>query len=83
MNKKKRVTPLLIGVSAFSISMIFLWATHVGEIDKMIMIVGMIYGSTCFMFLLFQIVAFVRSHVVYDEDVESIKMKVFDAEELV
>ncbi len=63
--------------------MIFLWATHVGEIDKMIMIVGMIYGSTCFMFLLFQIFAFVRSHVVYDEDVESIKMKVFDAEELV
>jgi hypothetical protein len=72
--------PLLIAISAFSLSMVLLWATHVGEINHMIMVVGISYASICFLFLVFQIWAFVRSHLVYDEDIEEVKMRVFDAE---
>ncbi len=72
--------PLIIAISAFSLSMVLLWATHVGEINRMIMVVGISYASICFLFLVFQIWAFVRSHLVYDEDIEEVKMKVFDAE---
>ena len=84
MEKKKifRI-PLLIAISVFSLSMVLLWATHVGEINKTIMYVGITYASVCFLFLVFQIYAFVRSHLVYDEDIEEVKMKVFDAEKLV
>jgi hypothetical protein len=80
MDRKMFRLPLLIAISVFSLSMVLLWATHVGEINRMVMVVGISYASVCFLFLVFQIWAFVRSHLVYDEDVEEIKMKVFDAE---
>jgi hypothetical protein len=80
MKRKFLRIPLLIGIAVFSLSMVLLWATHVGEINQKIALVGVIYASVCFLFLLFQIAAFVRSHLYYDEDVEAIKMKVFDVE---
>lgn len=72
--------PLLIAVSVFSISMIFLWVVHYSEMNKSIIIIGGGYALMCFAFLVFQIAAFVRAHIVYDEDVEGIKMKVFEVE---
>lgn len=72
--------PLLIAVSVFSISMIFLWVVHYSEMNKSIIIIGGGYALMCFGFLVFQIAAFVRAHIVYDEDVEGIKMKVFEVE---
>ncbi len=80
MDRKVFRLPLLIAISVFSLSMVLLWATHVGEINQMIMVVGISYASVCFLFLVFQIYAFVHSHLVYDEDIEEVKMKVFDAE---
>ncbi len=78
--KKFYKLPLLIAVSVFSISMIFLWVVHYSEMNKSIILIGGGYAIMCFAFLAFQIAAFVRAHVVYDEDVESIKMKVFEVE---
>ena len=72
--------PLLIGVSVFSISMIFLWVVHYSEMNKSIIIIGGGYALMCMMFLVFQIVAFVRAHIIYDEDIEGIKLKVFEVE---
>lgn len=72
--------PLLIAVSVFSISMIFLWVVHYSEMNKAIIWIGGGYAFMCFAFLVFQIGAFARAHVVYDEDVEGIKMRVFEVE---
>lgn len=72
--------PLLIAVAVFSISMIFLWVVHYSEMNKSIIWIGGGYALMCFAFLAFQIAAFVRAHVVYDEDIEGIKMKVFEVE---
>jgi hypothetical protein len=73
--------PLLIAISTFSISMIFLWVIHYSEMNKTIILVGGGYALMCFAFLVFQIMAFVRAHIIYDEDVEGIKMKVFEVEQ--
>lgn len=81
MQKKKMMkVPLLIAVSVFSISMIFLWVVHYSEMNKAIIWIGGGYAFMCFTFLVFQIGAFARAHVIYDEDVEGIKMKVFEVE---
>lgn len=72
--------PLLIAISVFSISMIFLWVVHYSEMNKSIIFIGGGYALMCFVFLVFQIMAFVRAHIVYDEDVEGIKLKVFEVE---
>lgn len=73
--------PLLIAVAVFSISMIFLWVVHFSEMSSSIVLIGGGYAAMCFAFLVFQIGAFARAHVVYDEDVEGIKMKVFEVED--
>lgn len=80
--KKKRMfaIPLLIAISVFSISMIFLWVVHYSEMNKAIIWIGGGYAFMCFAFLVFQIGAFARAHVIYDEDVEGIKMRVFEVE---
>ena len=80
MKKSMLKIPLLIGISVFSLSMVLMWSTHIGEISQKIALVGTIYAAVCFIFLVFQIGAFVRSHLYYDEDIEAIKMKVFDVE---
>ena len=72
--------PLLISISVFSISMIFLWVVHYSEMNKAIIWIGGGYAFMCFAFLVFQILAFVKAHVIYDDDIESIKMKVFMVE---
>jgi hypothetical protein len=78
--KKFFKVPLLIAVSVFSLSMIFLWVVHYSEMNKSIVLIGGGYALLCFAFLAFQIIAFVRAHIVYVEDVEGIKMKVFEVE---
>ncbi len=80
MKKKMTKAPLLIAISVFSISMVFLWVVHYSEMNKAIVWIGGGYAFMCFAFLIFQIGAFARAHVVYDEDIEAIKMKVFEAE---
>jgi len=80
LDKKFFKVPLLIAAAVFSISMIFLWVVHYSEMNKAIIIIGGGYAVMCFAFLIFQIAAFVRAHVVYDEDIEGIKMKVFEVE---
>lgn len=80
MQKKMLKLPLIIAISVFSLSMVLLWVAHAGEINRSILLMGASYALLCFVFLIFQIGAFVRAHVVYDEDVEGIKMKVFEVE---
>jgi hypothetical protein len=80
MRGKITKLPLLIAVSVFSISMVFLWVVHYSEMNKAIIWIGGGYAFMCFAFLVFQIGAFARAHVVYDEDIEGIKMRVFEVE---
>ncbi len=72
--------PLIISIAVFSLSMVILWAFHFDELNRSMAIVGVCYALICFAFLIFQIFAFVRAHIHYDEDFESVKLKVFEAE---
>lgn len=79
--KQGKYLPLLIGTCAFSFSMILLWFTQRHTLDHLMIYVGAGYALICFSFLLFQLYAFARAHLVYDEDVEDIKFKVFELED--
>jgi len=80
-NKKQIIhLPLIIGVAIFSLCMVLIWAGSAGQMNNAIAWTGGIYAVVCFLFLIFQIYAFLRTHLVYDEDVENVKFKVFEAE---
>jgi hypothetical protein len=81
VNKKFFKLPLIISAMVFSFGMIVVWITHVGEINKVIAWIGAGYAAICFTFLLFQIYAFVQAHIFYDDDIENVKYKIFEAED--
>ena len=81
MKKTFYKTPLIISVSVFSLCMTLLWVMHVEELNTRVALMGASYALICFAFLVFQIMAFARAHIYYDEDVENIKMKVFEVEQ--
>ena len=73
--------PLFIALGVFCVSMLFLWVGHIHEVNQVLAFVGASYALICFAFLVFQIYAFVKAHVDYNEDVEKVKYDVFRAEE--
>jgi len=60
--------------------MFFLFTTERESLNQAIIIICSVYSLICFSFLLFQLYAFYKAHVEYDEKVENIKFKVFEAE---
>ena len=49
----KAKIPLMIGAVAFSFSMVLLWATRTGEVDRVVIYVGVAYALICLSFLFF------------------------------
>ena len=48
--------------------------------DRIVLFVCLGYALVCLFFLIFQIIAFIKAHTDYDEEVEDIKYQVFRAE---
>jgi len=82
MKKNKISPPQYIAISVFLICMAALWPGVNQENDWSAMyVIAGLYTVICLGFLLFQLYAFAHSHLVYDDEVEEIKMQVFTAEE--
>lgn len=78
--QKKYLIPGFIAMGVFLTCMGFIFLGRGSALDNSIIIVSLFYGVICFAFLIFQMVAFVRAHYEYDEDVEKVKYDVFHAE---
>ncbi|QQR79939.1 MAG: hypothetical protein IPJ69_11425 [Deltaproteobacteria bacterium] len=64
----------LIGFSAFfSLAVIVFWIVSVSGRSHVVAFMGAGYGLLCFGFLVAQIIAFVKSHMDYDEVIEQPK----------
>lgn len=77
---RKKLWPSFIAIGVFILGMIVLFIYEKSSINGMMLFICGIYALTCLLFLLFQMYAFIRAHIEYDEDVERIKYRVFEAE---
>ena len=73
--------PAFIAISVFVTCMSILFISEKDEMNQMIYMVSSVYALVCLLFLLFQLYAFVQAHTDYDEDIENVKYRVFEAEE--
>lgn len=73
-------TPLFIAMGVFLTCMLVIWVLDSANLDSTILVVGVSYAVICFLFLVFQLVAFIRAHLSYDEDIENVKFKVLEIE---
>ncbi len=66
-----------IGFAAFfSFAVIIFWIVSVSKSSQVVAFMGAGYGFLCFGFLVAQIIAFVKSHMDYDEAIEKPKYDV-------
>ncbi len=71
----------LIGFSAFfSLAVIVFWIVSVSKSSHVVAFMGAGYGLLCFGFLVAQIIAFVKSHMDYDEVIEQPKYDMIEDE---
>lgn len=74
------LTPAITSIMVFILLIAILFVELESETDRIIMGVCFVYALMCFLFLIFQLFAFIKAHVDYDEETESIKYKVLQAE---
>ncbi len=79
-NLKKYPIASLTAIAVFIICLIALFLPNSGEMTGAGVIICAGYAIVCLLFLFFQLYAFVKSHTDYDEETESIKYRVFEAE---
>ena len=77
---KKYPISALTAIGVFLICMLAIFLPKGGEMDNTGLFICAVYAFVCFAFLIFQLYAFVRAHTDYDEETESIKYRVFEAE---
>lgn len=82
MQRKKKfyITPLIIAFCVFVLMFLAIIIPYHKDRDNIIWLFCWVYGFVCLSFLIFQLYAFIRSHLVYDHNIEDVKYKVFLAE---
>lgn len=78
--KKIYITPLIVAFMVFLLMFMAIIIPYHENRDRIIWIFSLVYGGVCVLFLSFQLFAFIKSHMVYDESIENVKLKVFAAE---
>lgn len=76
------LTPAIMAIAIFMLCIAILFVEQKNQMDGMILYVCLAYAVICLLFLIFQIIAFVKAHTDYDEEVENVKYKVFEAENI-
>ena len=76
------LTPAITAIAIFMLCMAILFVEQKNQMDSVILSVCLAYAVICLLFLIFQIIAFVKAHTDYDEEVENVKYKVFEAENI-
>ena len=74
------LTPSITAIAIFMFCIAVLLVEQKNHMDSVILYVCLGYAIVCLLFLIFQIVAFVKAHAEYDEEVEDVKYQVFEAE---
>lgn len=74
------LTPAVTSIAVFMLCMAILFTEKKGQMDSIILYVCLGYAIVCLLFLIFQVVAFIKAHTHYDEEIEDIKYDVFRAE---
>lgn len=74
------LTPAIISITVFLFCTSILFVEQKNTMDSVVLYVCLAYALLCLAFLIFQIYAFIKAHVEYDEDAELIKYRVFEAE---
>jgi uncharacterized Tic20 family protein len=77
---KKYPIASLTAIGVFIILMLCLFLPKNGEMNSTGIMICLGYAVICFLFLLFQLYAFVLAHTDYDEATENIKYRVFEVE---
>ena len=72
--------PSYIAIGVFLTCMLALFIPELDNMNQVIFMTTLGYGLVCIVFLFFQLWAFVRAHAEYDESIEEVKYKVFEAE---
>ncbi len=78
----KYITPSITAITVFILCMAILLVEQKDTMDGVILYTCLGYAVVCLLFLFFQMLAFVRAHADYDEEVERVKYQVFEAEGL-
>jgi peptidoglycan biosynthesis protein MviN/MurJ (putative lipid II flippase) len=78
--QKKFLAPAFTALTVFVLSMIALFFEFYDDMNTMVLAICLGYAFLCLVFLIFQLYAFIRAHMDYDEEVEMVKYQVFDAE---
>ena len=74
------ITPSITAITVFILCMAILLAEQKSTMDSVILYTCLGYALVCLLFLVFQMLAFVRAHTDYDEEAENVKYQVFHAE---
>jgi 1,4-dihydroxy-2-naphthoate octaprenyltransferase len=69
-----------ISIGVFSFCVALLWIGQAEQMNSMIAWIGGAYALLCFGFLIFQMVAFVKAHTKYDQEIEEVKYEVHELE---
>jgi F0F1-type ATP synthase assembly protein I len=79
---RKHYTSLFISLGVFILCMLLLWigGDPAKGGDATLGYVAALYTIICFSFLVFQVYAFARAHIIYDQDIEEVKLQIFDLE---
>ncbi len=81
VTQKNWRSPLILASALFSLLMVFLWVLALRRSQQVVAFIGAGYAILCLGFLAAQIVAFVRSHMDYDQTVEQPKFDIIRSEE--
>ena len=74
------LTPAIVSIAVFMLCISILLVEQKNQMDSIILFICLGYALTCLFFLIFQIIAFIKVHTDYDEEIEDIKYQVFKAE---
>ena len=74
------LTPAITGIAVFIFCIAVLMVEQRSRMDRMVLYVCLAYAMVCLFFLIFQMIAFVKAHTDYNEEIEDVKYQVFEAE---
>lgn len=76
----KYLTPAITSISVFLLCISILFVEQRDTMSSIVLYVCLAYALVCILFLVFQVIAFIKAHTDYDEEVEDVKYDVFRAE---
>ena len=68
------LTPAIVSIAVFMLCISILFVEQKNQMNSIILYVCLGYAVVCLLFLIFQIIAFIKAHTDYDEEVRRCKI---------